>query len=318
MPQLSVVVPLYNEAASLAELCQWIRRVCEQNHLSYEIILVDDGSTDESWSVIRQLAQQDAQIRGIRFRRNYGKSAALQEGFRAAGGEVVVTLDADLQDSPDELPVLYRRICQEGWDIISGWKRKRKDPISKTLPSRLFNKVTRWVSGIPLHDFNCGLKAYRSEVVKNIEVYGEMHRYIPVIAKWAGFSRIGEQEVTHYPRRYGSSKFGWSRFINGFLDLLSIHFITRFGRRPMHLFGTLGLMAFFVGFVIALWLGIQKFVFLQYKMTERPIFYVALAAMVIGVQLFVAGFLAELITRHFADRHNYQIAERIRPLEPKG
>ncbi|MCS6991863.1 MAG: glycosyltransferase [Chitinophagales bacterium] len=311
MPQLSVVVPLFNEAQSLPELHQWIQRVCRESQLSYEIIFIDDGSTDESWSVIKTLALSDPQLRGIRFRRNYGKSAALQEGFRAAQGEVVITMDADLQDSPDEIPMLYRMISEEGFDLVSGWKRKRKDPISKTLPSRLFNRVTRWVSGIPLHDFNCGLKAYRKEVVKSIEVYGEMHRYLPVIVQWAGFNRIGEHIVRHYPRRYGRSKFGWSRFLTGFLDLLSIQFVTRFGKRPMHMFGALGLMAFFIGFVIAVWLAIQKFVFLQYKMTERPIFYVALVAMIIGVQLFVAGFLAELMTRLQASRHDYQVDERI-------
>lgn len=311
MLQLSVVVPLYNEAPSLPELAQWIQRVCASAGLRYELILIDDGSTDDSWAVIRRLAAEHGSIRGIRFRRNYGKSAALQEGFRAAQGAVVITMDADLQDSPDEIPVLYQMIAHDGYDLVSGWKRRRRDPLTKTLPSRLFNRVTRWVSGIALHDFNCGLKSYRLEVVKSIEVYGEMHRYLPVIAYWAGFSRIGEHVVTHYPRRYGTSKFGWSRFLNGFLDLLSIQFVTRFGRRPMHLFGTLGLVAFFIGFVIAAWLGIQKFVFLQYKMTERPIFYVALAAMVIGVQLFSAGFLAELVTRNLADRHHYQVAERI-------
>ncbi len=308
---LSVVVPLYNEAESLPELTEWILRVCRQESLTVEIIFVDDGSTDGSWSVLRRLCGQHPEVHGIRFRRNYGKSAALNEGFRAAQGEVVLTLDADLQDSPDEIPALYRMIKDNQLDLVSGWKKQRKDPPIKRWSSRLFNAVTRWVSGIALHDFNCGLKAYRREVVKNIEVYGEMHRYLPVIVRWAGFQRIGEKVVTHFPRKYGRTKFGMSRFVYGFLDLLSITFVTRFGKRPMHLFGSLGLLAFFAGFVMATYLAVQKFVFLQYRMTDRPIFYVALVSMIIGVQLFSVGFLAELVTRQAPDRNQYQVAERL-------
>ena len=250
-------------------------------------------------------------IRGIKFRRNYGKSAALNEGFRVAAGEVVITMDADLQDSPDEIPELYRMITDDRFDLVSGWKKKRHDPISKRLPSRLFNSVTRSMSGINIHDFNCGLKAYKNDVVKNVEVYGEMHRYIPVLARWAGFTRITEKVVMHYPRKYGVTKFGWERFINGFLDLLSISFVSRFGKRPMHLFGTLGLLSFFAGFLISLYLSIAKIFFEQTKMTDRPIFYLGLVTMVIGVQLFLAGFLAELISRSSHERNSYQVEKRL-------
>ncbi|MCL6524904.1 MAG: glycosyltransferase family 2 protein [Thermoflavifilum sp.] len=309
---ISVVVPLKDEAASLPELCAWIDRVMQANRFAYEMILVDDGSTDGSWQVIQQLSEQYPSLKGIRFQRNYGKSAALNEGFRHAQGEVVITLDADLQDSPDEIPELYRMIVEEGFDLVSGWKKKRHDNLfTKNIPSRFFNWVTRRISHIPLHDFNCGLKAYRKKVVKSIEVYGEMHRYIPVIAKWAGFTRIGEKVVQHRPRKYGHSKFGWERFINGFLDLLSIVFVGRFGKRPMHFFGTLGTLAFLFGFAIALYLTIAKFIFLQYRMTERPIFYLALLAMIMGTQLFLAGFLGELITRNAPERNQYLIEEKL-------
>lgn len=309
--QISVVVPLFNEEESLPELAAWIQRVMNGRDYSYEVIFIDDGSRDGSWKVIHELSRSDAAVKGIKFRRNYGKSAALNEGFRVATGDVVITMDADLQDSPDEIPALYDLISNEGFDLVSGWKRKRHDPASKRLPSRLFNRVTSLMSGIAIHDFNCGLKAYKREVVKNIEVYGEMHRYIPLLAKWAGFTKIGEKEVIHYPRKYGVTKFGWERFINGFLDLLSIIFVARFGKRPMHLFGTLGLVSFFAGFIILLYLSIGKIFFDITKMTERPIFYLGLVTMVIGVQLFLAGFLAELISRNAHDRNMYQIDQHL-------
>lgn len=309
--QISVVVPLFNEEESLPELAAWIRRIVEANHFSYEIIFVDDGSRDNSWKVILDLAAKNPLVKGIRFRRNYGKSAALSQGFHAAQGDVVITMDADLQDSPDEIPGLYKLISEDGFDLVSGWKRKRHDPISKRWPSKLFNRVTRYMSGIHIHDFNCGLKAYRNEVIKNIEVYGEMHRYIPMLAKWAGFNRITEKEVVHYPRKYGITKFGWERFINGFLDLLSIIFVFRFGKRPMHLFGTLGLLSFFIGFVILSYLSIGKIFYEMTKMTDRPIFYLGLVTMVIGVQLFLSGFLAELISRNASDRNSYKIDKSV-------
>ncbi len=309
--QLSIIIPLFNEQDSLPELSAWIQRVVTAKGYDYEIIFVDDGSRDRSWSVIEKLASENPRIRGIKFRRNYGKSAALNEAFKEAQGQVVITMDADMQDSPDEIPGLYEMIKEDGFDLVSGWKRKRHDPISKTIPSKLFNRVTRSISGIQLHDFNCGLKAYRNEVVKNVEVYGEMHRYIPVLARWAGFTRITEKEVVHYERKYGVTKFGWERFVNGFLDLLSISFVTRFGKRPMHLFGSLGLLSFFIGFIISIVLAVQKFAYGQYHMTERPVFYVGLTIMIIGVQLFVAGFLAELVSRNGHDRNSYQIEKRI-------
>ncbi len=309
--QLSIVIPLLNEEDSLPELTAWITRVVTANELDYEIIFVDDGSRDRSWSMIAKLAADNSRIKGIRFRRNYGKSAALNEGFKEAQGNVVITMDADMQDSPDEIPSLYKMIHEENFDLISGWKKKRHDPISKTIPSKLFNRVTRSLSGIKLHDFNCGLKAYKNDVVKNIEVYGEMHRYIPVLAKQAGFMRITEKEVMHYERKYGVTKFGWERFIRGFLDLLTLTFVTRFGKRPMHLFGTLGLLSFFIGFIISIVLAVQKFAYQQYHMTERPVFYVGLTIMIIGVQLFAAGFLAEMISRNSHDRNSYQVKERI-------
>lgn len=311
MIDISVVVPLYNEDESLPELCAWISRVMIENGFSWEVILVDDGSNDNSWEVIRSLQTSDSHIRGIRFRRNYGKSGALNVGFEACNGNVVITMDADLQDSPDEIPQLYRMITEEGFDLVSGWKQKRFDPITKTLPTKLFNWAARKMSGIYLHDFNCGLKAYKNDVVKSIEVYGEMHRYIPVLAKWAGFKKIGEKVVQHRSRKYGVTKFGWERFVNGFLDLLSITFVSRFGKRPMHLFGLIGTLSFIIGFIIAAYLTFAKFAYQAYKMTDRPIFYFGLFFMVVGTQMFLAGFLGELISRNGHDRNNYQIRERL-------
>lgn len=309
---VSVVVPLFNEAESLPELVEWIQRVCDENALQYEVVLVDDGSTDHSWQVIEQLANRDSRIRGIRFRRNYGKSAALHKGFELAAGEVVITMDADLQDSPDEIPDLVRMIREDDYDMVSGWKKKRYDPLSKTIPSRCYNFTARVVTGIRLHDFNCGLKAYKNKVVKSIEVYGEMHRYIPVLVRKAGFSKIGEKVVQHRKRKYGTSKFGLERFINGYLDLLSITFISKFGKRPMHLFGTLGTLMFIVGFVLAAGLGIHKLTMLKKGLsaplvTDSPYFYIALTAMILGTQLFVAGFLGELVTRTSPERNVYLI-----------
>ena len=311
MPDISVVVPLYNEEESLPELCDWIRKVMLENNFSYEVILVDDGSTDNSWSVIESLNKKNPALLGIRFRRNYGKSAALQVGFESVKGDVVITMDADLQDSPDEIPELYKLIREDKFDLISGWKQKRFDPITKTIPTRLFNWAARKMSGIYLHDFNCGLKAYKADVVKNIEVYGEMHRYIPVLAKWAGFKKIGEKVVQHQARKYGITKFGWERFVNGFLDLLSITFVSRFGKRPMHLFGLLGTMSFLAGFIIAFYLTWAKFFDKAYHMTDRPIFYFGLFFMVVGTQLFLAGFLGEMISRNSHDRNNYQVRDRV-------
>jgi glycosyltransferase involved in cell wall biosynthesis len=313
---LSLVIPLFNEEESLQPLMHWIEKVLKQTEWSYEVIFVDDGSTDRSWKVIENLRQQNPAIKGIRFRRNYGKSAALNEGFAAAAGEVVITMDADMQDSPDEIPALYRMIRDEGYDLVSGWKKKRNDPLSKTIPSRFFNYVTRCVSGIKnLHDFNCGLKAYRSDVVKSIEIYGEMHRYIPVIAKRAGFGKIGEKAVEHHARKFGKSKFGFSRFINGFLDLLTISFVTRFGKRPMHLFGLLGSLMFLLGFLGAAYLGISKLIAVYNDiparlLTNRPSFYISLTCMILGTLLFVAGFLGEMIARNSPDRNTYLISEK--------
>ncbi len=314
---ISVVVPLYNEAESLPELVEWNRRVMEENSFSYEIILVDDGSNDGSWDVIEMLQLQHPAIRGIKFRRNYGKSAALNVGFEAAQGDVVITMDADLQDSPDEIPELYRKIREEKYDVVSGWKKKRHDPLSKTVPTRLFNSVTRKMSGIPnLHDFNCGLKAYRRDVVKCIEVYGEMHRYIPVLAKWAGFRRIGEQVVEHRPRKYGITKFGFSRFINGFLDLLSIFFVGKFGKRPMHFFGSMGVLSFTAGLFIAIWIIAEKLIDIAHNakfrnVTEQPLFFIALVAIIVGFQLFLTGFVAELVSRNSTERNLYNIEKKI-------
>lgn len=314
---ISVVIPLYNEEESLPELCEWIDKVMRANNFSYELVLIDDGSKDESWFVIENLKNSYESIIAIKFRRNYGKSAALNVGFAAANGEVVITMDADLQDSPDEIPELHRRIKQDGFDLVSGWKQKRYDPLSKTLPTKLFNSVTRQISGIHnLHDFNCGLKAYKKEVVKNIEVYGEMHRYIPVIAKWAGFTKIGEQIVQHYPRKYGVTKFGLSRFVYGFLDLISIFFVGKFSKRPMHFFGTMGFLSFFSGFLITIWLLVKKLIAISnhtpYRdVVEQPLFYIALVAIVVGFQLFLTGFVAELVSRNASERNNYQIEKVI-------
>jgi len=308
---LSIIVPLYNEEESLRELTDWIGRVCAENKFTYEVILVDDGSSDNSWKVIEGLSKKNQNLKGIRFRRNYGKSAALNKGFEAASGEIVITMDADLQDSPDEIPELAGMIREGGFDLVSGWKKKRHDPVGKTVPSKFFNWITRKISRIKIHDFNCGLKAYRKEVIKNIEVYGEMHRYIPVIAKWAGFYKISEKVVQHQARKYGVTKFGIERLIKGFLDLLSITFISKFGKRPMHLFGTLGSLLFFIGFIIGIYLAIAKYFYEAYKMTERPLFYFGLLAMIIGSQLFVTGFLAEMISRNSHDKNYYRIRQQI-------
>lgn len=314
---ISVVVPLYNEVESLPELTAWISRVMAENNFSYEIILVDDGSKDGSWELICELNQANPAIRGIKFRRNYGKSAALNTGFEAVRGNVVITMDADLQDSPNEIPELYRRIVEEKYDLVSGWKAKRYDPISKTIPTKLFNAATRSMSGIDnLHDFNCGLKAYRKTVVKNIEVYGEMHRYIPVLAKWAGFTKIGEQVVEHRARKYGTTKFGMSRFVNGFLDLLSIFFVGKFGKRPMHFFGAMGTLSFLTGLIIAIWIISEKLYHIAHNekyrdATDNPLFYIALVAIILGSQLFLTGFVSELVARSSNDRNNYQIEETV-------
>jgi len=308
---ISVVIPLLNEKESLAELTSLIDGVMAENGFSYEVLLIDDGSTDGSWQEIETLSGKNPKIKGLKFRRNYGKSAALNVGFANATGNVVITMDADLQDNPGEIPELYDMIVNQGLDLVSGWKKKRFDPLSKTLPTRLFNWATRQLTGIKLHDFNCGLKAYRNEVVKAIDVQGEMHRYIPVMAKWAGFTRIGEKVVMHQKRKHGKTKFGMERFINGFLDLLSITFVSKFGRRPMHLFGLLGTILFFVGFVIAAYLAYGRVFLEAYRMTERPLFYLGLLAMIMGTQLFLAGFLGELITRNPSDKSNYQLEKTI-------
>ena len=309
---ISVVIPLKDEAESLPELCAWIARVMEAHGYSYEVILVDDGSTDESWQVIQAQHTANPAFKGIRFLRNYGKSAALNEAFRAVQGDVVITMDADLQDSPDEIPALYEMIVSGGYDMVSGWKKKRYDNVlTKNIPSKLFNAVTRRLSGISLHDFNCGLKAYRQKVVKRIEVYGEMHRYIPVLAKGAGFRKIGEKVVEHRPRKYGTTKFGLERFVNGFLDLATIMFIGKFGKRPMQFFGLWGTVFFFIGFVISIWLIASKLIDNSFALTNKPAFYLALAVMVIGTQLFLAGFMGELISRNAVDRNSYAVEERL-------
>jgi glycosyltransferase involved in cell wall biosynthesis len=309
---LSIIVPLRDEEESLPELCDWIQNVMNANGYSYEIILIDDGSIDRSWQVVEELSRKNPRIKGIKFQRNYGKSAGLNEGFRAAQGDVVITMDADLQDSPDEIPELYQMIVQKGYDIVSGWKKKRYDnTITKNIPSKFFNAVTRKVSKINLHDFNCGLKAYRKNVVKSIEVYGEMHRYIPVLAKWAGFKKIAEKPVEHRPRKYGISKFGWERFINGFLDLLSITFVGKFSKRPMHFFGLWGTVFFLIGLSISLYLLISKIIHIAYPLTNRPSFYLALTSVIIGMQLFLAGYIAELIARNAPGRNSYLIEKKV-------
>lgn len=305
---LSIVIPLLDEAESLPELSAWIEKVMTENSYSYEVIFVDDGSSDNSWKVIEDLRLKNPHIKGIKFQRNYGKSAGLNEAFRAASGDVVITMDADLQDSPDEIPGLRKMIIEDGYDMVSGWKKKRYDnTLTKNIPSKFFNAVTRNVSGIKLHDFNCGLKAYKSKVVKSIEVYGEMHRYIPVLAKWAGFKRIGEKVVEHRARKYGVSKFGWRRFINGFLDIISISFVGKFAKRPMHFFGLWGTLFFLIGLAIAVYLIISKFIDSSFALTNKPGFYLALTSLIIGMQLFLAGFIGELVSRNAPGRNTYLI-----------
>lgn len=305
---LSIVIPLIDEAESLPELTAWIEKVMAENRYSYEVIFVDDGSSDNSWEVIEQLRSKNSNIKGIKFQRNYGKSAGLNEAFRATSGDVVITMDADLQDSPDEIPELRRMIVEDGYDMVSGWKKKRYDnTLTKNIPSKFFNAVTRKVSGIKLHDFNCGLKAYSHRVVKGVEVYGEMHRYIPVLAKWAGFKKIGEKVVEHRARKYGVSKFGWRRFVNGFLDLLSITFVGKFSKRPMHFFGLWGTLFFLLGLGISLYLIISKFIDSSFALTNKPGFYLALTSLIIGMQLFLAGFIGELISRNSPNRNAYLI-----------
>ncbi len=317
MPQLSILIPVYNEEESLPELQEWIYAVMEASRLDFELIYIDDGSSDDSWKVIQALSRKDCRVKAVRFIRNYGKSAALDVGFSKADGEVVVTMDADLQDSPEEIPELYRLIKEEGYDLVSGWKRKRYDPLSKTLPSRFFNGVTRLLSGIPLHDFNCGLKAYSQRVVKNIHIYGEMHRYIPLIAKWNGFGIIGEKEVAHRSRKYGTTKFGLERFIHGFLDLISVSFVNRYRKNPMHFFGALGTLSFLSGFIITVWLifekiqGLRKGIAVR-EITDQPLFFLALVALIVGVQLFLTGFMAEMMTSNTSRKSDYNIAEEIK------
>lgn len=308
---VSIVVPLINEEESLPELCNWIESVVTREGYSYEVILVDDGSTDNSWAFIEQKGKENLNFKGIKFQRNYGKSAALNEGFKAAKGDVVITMDADMQDSPDEIPELRRMIIEEGFDMVSGWKKKRYDnTLTKNIPSKLFNAVARRSSGIQLHDFNCGLKSYKRKVVKSIEVYGEMHRYIPILAKWSGFRKIGEKVVEHRPRKYGVTKFGWQRFVNGFLDLATIMFLGKFGKRPMQFFGLLGTIFFLIGFGSSIYLVIAKLLSTDFSLTNRPSFYIALTTMVIGMQLFLTGFVAELIARNAPERNTYLIESK--------
>ena len=313
---ISVVVPLFNEEESLPELTAWIKRVMEENNFSYEIMMIDDGSRDNSWKVVRELQKKNPLIKAIKFRRNYGKSAALFCGFEAVQGDVVITMDADLQDSPEEIPELYRMIKEDGFDLVSGWKKKRHDPVlTKNLPSKFYNWTVRRMTGIKLHDMNCGLKAYKKNVIKSIEVYGEMHRYIPVLAKWAGYKNIGEKVVVHQERKYGVTKFGLERFVRGPLDLLSVMFISRFVKRPMHFFGVLGAIIFIIGFIAAGYLGAQKLIMLNqgvkgHLVTESPYFYIALTSMIIGAQFFMGGFLGELVSRSSSERNKYQIEEK--------
>ncbi|GJM60110.1 glycosyltransferase [Persicobacter diffluens] len=319
---ISVIVPLYNEEESLPELVAWVDRVMQENNFRYELIMVDDGSSDSSWEVVKQLGLENSNIHALKFNRNYGKSAALNTGFTAASGRVVITMDADLQDSPDEIPGLYKMIEEEGYDLVSGWKAKRYDPISKTIPSKFFNYVTRKLSDIELNDFNCGLKAYRLEVVKSIQVYGEMHRYIPVLAKWAGFSKIGEKVVQHRARQYGVTKFGLERFIHGFLDLLSVTFVSRFKKKPMHFFGLLGTLSFMMGFFTTVYIILNKVYCLYYdlpvrEIVDQPLFYIALVAVVIGMQLFLSGFISELLVMKNHNEKDYLIAERFSESKPK-
>ena len=313
---ISIVIPLFNEEESLPELCSWIEKVMNKNNYSYEVFLIDDGSKDSSWKVIEKLSVKNSSIKGVKFRRNYGKSAALNIGFQKASGDVVITMDADLQDSPDEIPALYNKIMKENFDLVSGWKQKRYDPLSKTIPTKLFNWAARKASGIYLHDFNCGLKSYKNTVVKSVEVHGEMHRYIPVLAKWAGFANITEQVVEHQSRKYGETKFGLERFVNGFLDLLTITFVTRFGKKPMHFFGVIGTLMFMLGFGIFGFIVIEKLYAISNSIqakniADMSIFYIALTSMIIGVQLFLAGFISEMISRSSNDRNNYQIEKEV-------
>ena len=313
---ISIVIPLFNEEESLPELCSWIEKVMNKNNYSFEVFLIDDGSKDSSWQVIEELSAKNSSIKGVKFRRNYGKSAALNIGFQKASGDVVITMDADLQDSPDEIPALYDKIMKENFDLVSGWKQKRYDPFSKTIPTKLFNWAARKASGIYLHDFNCGLKSYKNTVVKSVEVHGEMHRYIPVLAKWAGFANITEQVVEHQSRKYGETKFGLERFVNGFLDLLTITFVTRFGKKPMHFFGVIGTLMFMLGFGIFGFIVIEKLYAISNSIqakniADMSIFYIALTSMIIGVQLFLAGFISEMISRSSNDRNNYQIEKEV-------
>jgi len=307
---ISDVIPLLNEDESLHELNDWIVKVMQSNHFSYEIIYVDDGSTDTSWSIIENISAKNDCIKGIRFRRNYGKSAAMNTAFEASEGDVVITMDADLQDSPEEIPSLFKMIKEDGFDLVSGWKKKRNDPINKRWPSKIYNRINRMITGIKLHDFNCGLKAYKRDVIKTIEIYGEMHRFVPVIAKWAGFKKIGEKVVNHSKRKYGETKYGLDRYRKGFLDLISIVFVSRFGKRPMHLFGSLGSLLFMIGFGIAFYFAYTKIFLQEYKMTDRPLFYLGLLAMILGTQLFMTGFIAEMISRNSNDRNKYHISKR--------
>lgn len=310
--QISVVIPLFNEAESLPELMQWIDRVMQTHNYSYEVIMVDDGSKDNSWQTIQSLRTTYPSLKGIKFQRNYGKSAALNEGFKMAKGDIVVTMDADLQDSPDEIPEFYDMITKEGYHLVSGWKKKRYDnTFTKNIPSKIYNAVARRSSGIILHDFNCGIKAYQLKVIKSIEVFGEMHRYIPILAKWAGFKKIGEKVVVHQARKYGTTKFGWERFVNGFLDLMTIQFLSKFGKKPMQFFGLVGTLFFLVGFVSVGYITVAKLLQPETSITNKPAFYIALTAMIVGVQLFLAGFIAELINRNAPDRNHYLIAEKI-------
>lgn len=316
MPQISVIIPVFEEEESLPELHDLICKVMKVHAFSYEVIFIDDGSRDRSWHVIQDLANKNPHIKGISFTRNYGKSAALDMGFAKASGDVIITMDADLQDSPDEIPALYKLIIEEGFDVVSGWKKKRKDPITKTIPSKFFNWVTRIISGIKLHDFNCGLKAYKRKVVKNIHIYGEMHRYIPLIAKWNGFNQIGEKIVEHQPRKYGVTKFGWERFINGFLDLISVSFVNRYKRKPMHFFGSLGSMSFLTGFIITVWLIFEKINGLSKgkdvrDITDQPLFFLALVALIVGAQLFLTGFLAEIMASNNLKKGEYNIDDEL-------
>ena len=310
--QISVVIPLFNEAESLPELMQWIDRVMQTHNYSYEVIMVDDGSKDNSWNAIQTLRTTYPSLKGIKFQRNYGKSAALNEGFKMAQGDIVVTMDADLQDSPDEIPEFYDMITKEGYHLVSGWKKKRYDnTFTKNIPSKIYNAVARRSSGIVLHDFNCGIKAYQLKVIKSIEVFGEMHRYIPILAKWAGFSKIGEKVVVHQARKYGTTKFGWERFVNGFLDLMTIQFLSKFGKKPMQFFGLLGSLFFLVGFIAFGNIVFDKFMNPDFSVTNKPAFYIALISMVIGVQLFLAGFIAELVNRSAVDRNTYLIEDKL-------